>query len=164
MLVEVVTRIAQLIPQDHRPLPSPVTAGQLLALVDETMGEDLHRYPDGRMLIWDIARHDGYTIPPYPMAGRGDVREFLQDEGVRNVPEWYERLMGIDRDTYNAMYAYELVMVRNRALWRKVFVVPSSVMTQRETSSGPLVEALQTWIAFGLGYATDRDDPRLFKR
>lgn len=164
MLIEVVRRIAQLIPRDHQPLPSPVTAGKLLALVDEAMGEDLHRYPDGRMLIWDIARHDGYTIPPYPMAGCGDVREFLRDEGARNVPEWYEKHVGIDQDSYTSMYAYELVMVRNRALWRKVFVVPSSVMAQRETSSGPLIDALHSWIAFGLGHATDRDNPRLFKR
>ena len=42
----------------------------------------------------DIARHDGYNIPAYPMAGCGDVREFLSDEDVRNVPEWYERHLG----------------------------------------------------------------------
>ena len=37
------------------------------------------------------------------MAGCGDVREFLSDEDVRNVPEWYERHLGIGRDVYDEM-------------------------------------------------------------
>lgn len=159
-----VERIAALLPPPGAALPKPVTCRRLLFLVDEAMGEDLRRYPDGRMLIWDIARHDGYTIPAYPMAGCGDVREFLHDEGVCNVPEWYERHLGIDRAIYDAMYAYELVMVRNRALWRKVFVVPSTVMAQGDATGGLLLEAMREWMAFGLGEATGCEDPALFRR
>ena len=159
-----VERITALLPPSEATLPAPVTCGRVLSLLDEAMGEDLRRYPDGRMLIWDIARHDGYTIPAYPMAGCGDVREFLHDEGVRNVPEWYEQHLGMNRSTYDAMYAYELVMVRNRALWRKVFVVPSTTMAQRSASNGPLLEAMREWMAFGLGETTGHEDPTLFRR
>ena len=128
------------------------------------MGEDLARFPDGRMLIWAIARHDGYNIPPYPMAGCGDVKEFLSDEGARNVPDWYERHLGIDRDQYEAIYQYELVMVRNRKWWRKVYMVPSATMTRRGEPGGPLLEAIVKWLEFSLGEASDAEDPSLFRR
>ena len=164
MLREVVERIALRLPQPGTLLPAPVTCGRVLSLLTEAMGDDLQIYPDGRMLIWDIARHDGYTIPAYPMAGCGDVREFLHDEGVCNVPAWYERYLGMNRATYDAMYAQELVMVRNRALWRRVFVVSSSVMAQRSASGGPLLEEMRRWIAFALGMASNLEDPQLFKR
>ena len=143
MLLSVVKRIQGLLPQAL----GRVRCDRLLQLVDEAMGDDLRRYPDGRMLIWDIARHDGHNIPAYPMAGCGDVREFLSDEDVRNVPEWYERHLGIGRDVYDEMYRYELVMVRNRALWRRVFVVPSGRLQRMDT----LLEELDGWLGFGLG-------------
>ena len=143
MLLSVVKRIQGLLPQAL----GRVRCDRLLQLVDEAMGDDLRRYPDGRMLIWDIARHDGYNIPAYPMAGCGDVREFLSDEDVHNVPEWYERHLGIGRDVYDEMYRYELVMVRNRALWRRVFVVPSGRLQQMDM----LVDELNEWLGFGLG-------------
>lgn len=143
MLLSVVKRIQGLLPQAL----GRVGCERLLQLVDEAMGDDLRRYPDGRMLIWDIARHDGYNIPAYPMAGCGDVREFLSDEDVRNVPEWYEHHLGIGRDVYDEMYRYELVMVRNQALWRRVFVVPSGRLKRMDT----LLEELDGWLGFGLG-------------
>ncbi len=160
MLVQAVERIRTLLPASAQDLPSGVTLPRLLRLVDETMGEDMRRYPDGRMLIWDIARHDGYNIPAYPMAGCGDVREFLADEGVRTVPEWYARHLGIERAVYDEMYAYELVMVRNRALWRKVFVMPVSTINREDA----LLEELGRWLDFGLGSTTSLDDPTLFRR
>ena len=55
MLPSVVKRIQGLLPQAL----GRVGCERLLQLVDEAMGDDLRRYPDGRMLIWDIARHDG---------------------------------------------------------------------------------------------------------
>lgn len=143
MLLPVVKKIQGLLPQ----APGRVRCERLLQLVDEAMGDDLRRYPDGRMLIWDIARHDGYNIPAYPMAGCGDVREFLSDEGARNIPEWYERHLGIGRNVYDEMYRYDLVMVRNRALWRRVFVVPSCRLEHMDT----LLEELDGWLWFGLG-------------
>ena len=48
---------------------------------------------------------------------------------------------------YDEMYRYELVMVRNRALWRRVFVVPSGRLQRMDT----LLEELDEWLGFGLG-------------
>ena len=138
-----------------------VTSHRLLGLVEEVLGDDEARFPDGRMLIWDIARHDGYRIPDYPMAGCGDVKEFLSDEGARNIPDWYRVHLGMDRATYDEIYRYELVMVRNRALWRKVFLVPSATAAGDD---GLLPRELLGWLSFALGRATDDDDPALFRR
>ena len=88
-------RVLRLLPQPGGELPVGITCGRLARLVEEILGDTIERYPDGRMLIWGIARHDGYNIPEYPMAGCGDVRQFLEDEGARNVPDWYERHLGI---------------------------------------------------------------------
>jgi hypothetical protein len=158
------TALLKRLPPAGEALPFPVTCGKLLRLIEELLGDDLRRFPDGRMLIWDIARHDGYRIPEYPMAGCGDVREFLADEGARNVPDWYERHLGISREQYDQMYAYELVMVRNRALWRRVFVVPQATMAQTSLSAGPLLEELHGWLAFALGEQTAAENPVLFQR
>lgn len=138
-----------------------LTEKRLLSLVEEVLGPDIARFPDGRMLIWDIARHDGYRIPDYPMAGCGDVREFLADEGARNVPDWYRVHLGMERATYDEIYRYELVMVRNRALWRKVFLVPGATVACQD---GRLPRELLGWLAFALGHATKVDDPTLFQR
>lgn len=164
MLLEAALRIDCLLANTNDLACHGVTCGDLLRLLREVLGEDLAVYPDGRMLIWDIARHDGYRIPDYPMAGCGDVKEFLHDEGARNVPEWYELHLGMGRADYDEIYRYELVMVRNRALWRRVFAVPSSVMAQKGASGGALLEAELAWLRFALGRATDRDDARLFRR
>lgn len=166
MLLQAALRIDRLLDGTDDLAERGVTCGQLLRLLREVLGEDLAIYPDGRMLIWDIARHDGYRIPDYPMAGCGDAKEFLSDEGARNVPEWYERHLGMDRATYDEIYRYELVMVRNRALWRRVFLIPSATMAAvRSGSTGG--EALATereWLAFALGSMTNREDGRLFQR
>ncbi len=167
MLVGVVERIECLLRGGVEPMARGVSPARLVRLVDEAMGEDLVRFPDGRMLIWHIARHDGYRIPDYPMAGCGDVKEFLADEGVRNVPGWYREHLGMDAQTYEQIWRYELVMVRNRALWRRVFLVPSGL-----TQAGPgdsaamrrLTQEVASWLTFALGRQSDSEDPTLFKR
>ncbi len=167
MLVGVVERIERLLAGGADPLARGVSAGRLMRLVDEAMGDDLVRFPDGRMLIWHIARHDGYRIPDYPMAGCGDVREFLADEGARNVPDWYRVHLGIDGPAYEQIWRYELVMVRNRALWRRVFLVPSG-LTQADAKDSAatrrLVQEVASWLAFALGKQTGTDDALLFRR
>ena len=140
-----------------------VSPSRLLRLTDEVMGEELRRFPDGRMLIWDIARHDGYNIPPYPMAGCGDVKEFLAAEGARNVPGWYEVHLGIDREMYDQIYRYHLVMVRNRSWWRRVFFVPAEVFGPTATFA-EMSLWVRRWLEFALGNQSDRDDPALFRR
>ena len=146
-----------------RPLPR-VRASRVLRLMDEAFGPDMRRFADGRMLIWEIARHDGYNIPPYPMAGCGDVKEFLEDEGVRNVPDWYREKLGMTRDEYDSIYSQELVMVRNRALWRKVWQVPTQTMRADTELGEALARSICAWCDFALGCQDDRDDPKLFRR
>lgn len=164
MLVGAARRLGWLLDRTDDLAPCGLTCGRVLRLTREVLGDELAVYSDGRMLIWDIARHDGYRIPDYPMAGCGDVKEFLSDEGVRNVPDWYARYLGMERADYDEMYRHELVMVRNRALWRRVFVVPAGVMAQTDLTAGPLLDALRSWVRFSLGSQTANDDPRLFKR
>lgn len=161
MLVQAAERLAALLALPETPAERGVTPSRLLSLADEVMGDDLSRFPDGRMLIWDIARHDGYRIPEYPMAGCGDVKEFLADEGARDVPDWYRVHLGMERAAYDEIWRYQLVMARNRAYWRKVFAVPSQAF---EASDPRLAKAVREWVLFSLGSATSADDPSLFKR
>lgn len=162
MIIEVVRRLHDLIAAGTSPTACGVTPARLLSLIDEALGDDLHRYPDGRMLIWDIARHDGYRIPDYPMAGCGDVKEFLADEGARNVPDWYRVHLGLERAVYDEIWRYQLVMVRNRALWRRVFLVPADDMATEDADR--LARTVFPWLAFALGRATTSDNPTLFQR
>lgn len=141
-----------------------VSDGRVLRLLREAAGSELSVFPDGRMLVWDIARHDGYNIPAYPMAGCGDVKEFLADEGARDVPDWYRVHLGMDAATYDDIYKYELVMVRNRLRFRRVWMVPAATMAEGEMSGGPLAAAMLEWARFALGECTDEEDSRLFKR
>lgn len=157
-------RILSLLPQSQNELPQGVTVSAVFKLVQEALGDNLKIFADGRMLIWDIARHDGYNIPAYPMAGCGDIKEFLADEGARNVPDWYKKHLGMNREAYDSMYLFELVMVRNLAFWRKVYEVPSAVMHDREDHADALYGLIYTWLDFALGQQTGLDDPRLFKR
>ena len=163
MRIELAQRTEQLL-SGIGELPGGATCGRVLNLIEECLGPNFQRFPDGRMLIWDLARHDGYTIPAYPMAGCGDVREFLHDEGARNVPDWYRIHLGIDRETYDRIWEWELIMVRNRLEWRRVFMVPSQVMAQTHASAGPLLQAELGWLRFALGTQTGSDDPGLFMR
>jgi hypothetical protein len=64
---------------------------------------------DGMAYIFAYGRHQGYNLPPYPLAGCGEIREFLSDQGVTNLPEWYERI-GIDAETYHDFYRYRLLV------------------------------------------------------
>ena len=141
-----------------------LTDGSVYRLLLECLGEDVEVFPDGRMLIWNLARHDGYNIPPYPMAGCGDVKEFLRDEGARNVPDWYAKHLHIGSDVYEHIYRYELVMVRNSLRYRRVWMVPSTTMSERGALGGPLAAVMLDWARFALGAQTNEDDERLFKR
>lgn len=135
-----------------------VLPARLLGLVGEILGADFAFFRSGEMLIWEIARHEGYSIPEYPMAGCGDAKEFLADYGVRDVPSWYEA-RGISRDVVARFYAYSCIMVRNREYWRKVLLLSA---TDAE-STATLVPHLLTALRFCDGVATQDDDPTLFR-
>ena len=76
---------------------------------------------DASRYIFAYARHRGYDLPPYPLAGCGEIREFFADEGVRNVPDWYEKKLGLDERAYEALPSQTIVVVRDRADRRKAF-------------------------------------------
>lgn len=76
---------------------------------------------DASRYIYAYARHRGYDLPPYPLAGCGEIREFFADEGVRNVPEWYERKLGVDERAYAALPSQTVVVVRDRDNRRKAY-------------------------------------------
>lgn len=139
-------------------LPASVTVRSLTSLAREVMGDDLAIYPSADMLIWDIARHEGYDIPSYPMAGCGEFREFLSDYGVSDVPGWYRRV-GVTREQYGELWRYSCVVARNEAFWRKVFVVPRSDLDDANALAGWLVEV----ISFCLGDDDGESDAHLFR-
>lgn len=60
------------------------------------------------------ARSAGYDIPAYPFAGSGELKEFLHDQGVASVPEWYEGL-GIGTSDFVALDAHALVSFQYEA-------------------------------------------------
>ena len=104
------------------------------------------------------------TFPNIPWRDAVTSASFLKDEGVRNVPDWYERYLGISREDYDTIWKYELVMVRNQAFWRRVFQVSTAVSQQVSSLGGAYLEELRSWLTFALGNESTFDDPRLFKR
>ncbi|MCH3967426.1 MAG: hypothetical protein PHR15_02820 [Atopobiaceae bacterium] len=139
-------------------LPKAVSPDALMALSLEVAGGDLAFFPAGEMLIWEVARHEGYDIPPYPMAGCGEAREFLADSGVSSIPGWYAA-RGIPVEVTRDFYAYACLMARDRTFWRKVYVVPAVVLGDASMLAVPLARAL----GFCLGEDSAADDPTLFR-
>lgn len=78
---------------------------------------------DASRYIFAYARHRGYDLPPYPLAGCGEIREFFADEGVRNVPEWYALKLGLDEAAYAKLPAQTIVVARDRHNRRKAFLL-----------------------------------------
>lgn len=93
---------------------------RLLELLSFVLG-DRAQVGDASRYIFAYARHRGYDLPPYPLAGCGEIRAFFADEGVRNVPEWYERKLGLDERAYAALPSQTVVVVRDRDNRRKAF-------------------------------------------
>lgn len=93
---------------------------RLLELLSYILG-DRAQVGDASRYIFAYARHRGYDLPPYPLAGCGEIRAFFADEGVRNVPEWYERKLGVGGRAYAELPSQTVVVVRDRANRRKAF-------------------------------------------
>lgn len=75
------------------------------------LGEGLVAGPAPHYLVY-YARRQGYDIPPFPLAGCGEIKEFFADQGVENVPEWYAKI-GIDEEGYAHLHERTLVVARN---------------------------------------------------
>lgn len=142
-------------------LPAGVSAPRLLGLVGEVLGLDFAFFRAGEMLIWEVARHEGYTIPAYPMAGCGDVREFLADYGARDVPSWYEA-RGVSREVVADFYAWSCMLVRSRDFWRKILLVPTGDVDAPATLVPHLLRALR-FCESRQGAMADAGDGTLFK-
>lgn len=93
---------------------------RLLDVLSYILG-DRAQVGDASRYIFAYARHRGYDLPPYPLAGCGEIRAFFADEGVRNVPEWYARKLGLDETAYAELPSQTVVVVRDFANRRKAF-------------------------------------------
>ena len=81
---------------------------RMLELLSLLLGEralvgDASRY------VYEYGRRAGYSLPAYPLDGSGEFREFFAEEGVRNVPEWYERKLGVPPQLYAQLPARTIV-------------------------------------------------------
>lgn len=139
-------------------LPDSVGAAALLQLAHEVLGDDLVVERQAEMLVWELARHQGYAIPSYPLAGYGEGRPFLRDEGVDSVPGWYEKV-GVSREVSAEFWRYACVMARNAEFWRRVWAVPKDGLD----NANELAEVIARAVRFCLGGESGESDPTLFR-
>lgn len=143
---------------------------RLLDLISHLLG-DRAQVGDASRYIFVYARHRGYDLPPYPLAGCGEIREFFADEGVRSVPEWYERTLGLDEAAYAKLPSQTIVVVRDHTNRRRAFFLDGiryrdAATFENLTTSGlartlseaELAELLERMLAFLLG----EDEGRTF--
>lgn len=76
---------------------------------------------DASRYIYVYARQLGYDIPPYPLAGCGEIREFFRAFGIASVPDFYERA-GYDADAYAQLPEKTAVAVRSGCGKRRLLV------------------------------------------
>lgn len=84
---------------------------------------------DASQYVFHRARREGYDLPPFPLAGCGEIRRFFADEGVRNVPEWYAKL-GIEGEEYARLHEKTLVSVRAATGERSVLLLDGLLYRQ----------------------------------
>lgn len=94
----------------------------LLILLSTLLGERIEA-GDASRYIYAYGRQMGYDLPPYPLAGCGEIREFFTDEGVSSVPEWYEKKLGIDQEAYLSLAMNTIVVIRDAEHRRTSFLV-----------------------------------------
>lgn len=138
-------------------LPREVAPVALLGLAGEIGREDLTFFDSAEMLVWDVARHEGYVIPEYPLDSNSEARKFFAEYGVADVPSWYED-RGVPRAKSSSFWLYSAFMARNREFWRKVVVFPKAHLTDANLLAGDVSQA----IGFCLSSLTGDDDTRLF--
>ena len=138
-------------------LPKNVSSQQLLNLTEEICRDDLTYFEAAETLIWDVARHEGFIIPEYPLAGNSEVKAFLKEHGAQDVAEWYQ-MRGILRSNYDQFWESSALMARNRTFWRKAIVFPKADMDDPNRIARDLCEAC----TFCMGTQTGEQDPRLF--
>lgn len=94
---------------------------------------------DASRYIFHYARSQGYKIPAYPLAGNGEIKQFFADQGVRNIPEWYEKL-GVGREQYERLNQQTIVVVSNVRFKRKAFFL-EGLLCKHDKGFYPLEES-----------------------
>ena len=94
---------------------------------------------DASQYVFHRARREGYDLPPFPLAGCGEIRRFLVDEGVRNLPEWYAKI-GIEGEAYVRLHEKTLVSVRSSTGMRTVLLIVG-LLYDRQAGFVPLAES-----------------------
>ena len=108
-------------------------ARRLAALASHALGDRCTVGSPGGF-IFVLARSFGYDIPPYPLAGSGEIREFFRDEGVANLPEWYASI-GIEGDDYERLHEKTAVVVRGSAGTRTLFLLEGVLFSHEKAFS-----------------------------
>ncbi len=131
---EVVGRFASLIALEHE----RTTLRRLAKVFSFYMGDRIE-VGDASAYIFHYARSQGYKIPAYPLAGNGEIKEFFADQGVRNIPEWYEKL-GVERQQYEHLNQQTIVVVANVRFRRKAFFL-DGLLSKHDKGFYPLEES-----------------------
>lgn len=138
-------------------LPQQVKPEALLKLAQEICRDDLDYFESAEMLVWEVARHEGFVIPDYPLASNSEVKAFLKEYNARDVADWYQK-RGVLRSSYDQFWRSSALMARNRTFWRKVIVFPKSDMDDANLLARDLCVA----VTFCMGKEDGERDSRLF--
>lgn len=77
--------------------------------------------------VYYYAKSQGYDIPSYPLSTSGEIKQFFADEGVKNIPEWYEKI-GVPSKDYNALQTMTAVAVRGRGTLRTLYLIKGDLI------------------------------------
>lgn len=102
--------------------PERIGGPDALHLVIDLCGRRA-RVHDASAYIFDYGRHLGYTLPAYPLAGCGQIKDLLADWGVRDLPSWYARI-GIPQEIYDEIYNYDLLVVQDLRYQNHAMPIP----------------------------------------
>ena len=138
-------------------LPLQVKPEALLKLAQEICRDDLDYFESAEMLVWEVARHEGFVIPDFPLASNSEVKAFLKEYNARDVADWYQK-RGVLRSSYDQFWKSSALMARNRTFWRKVIVFPKSDMDDANLLARDLCVA----VTFCMGKEDGERDSRLF--
>ena len=138
-------------------LPQQIKPEALLKLAQEICRDDLDYFGSAEMLVWEVARHEGFVIPDYPLASNSEVKAFLKEYDARDVADWYQK-RGVLRSSYDQFWKSSALMARNRTFWRKVIVFPKSDMDDANLLARDLCVA----VTFCMGKEDSERDSRLF--
>ena len=94
---------------------------------------------DASAYIFHYARTQGYKIPPYPLAGNGEIKQFFADQHVHDIPSWYEKL-GVDWEQYERLNQKTIVVVSNARFKHKAFFL-DGLLCKHDKGFYPLEES-----------------------